>query len=174
MTTPDMTSENSDPHARVLPPDTGEPRESMTWLLKEFASSVPGVTHVLLLSRDGLRLLDSDMYPDWADKLAAGFSGIASLTANIPGPGNAKVSPQQIIIEREDALFFLQSAGTSRAFEDHPGNTRGEVDTVLAVLARPDADVGTVGYEMGRLVGQFAPYMAIPVRADAIEGDDVR
>ncbi|MEV7064372.1 roadblock/LC7 domain-containing protein [Streptomyces collinus] len=139
-------------------------RENMAWLLRQFASDVRGVTHAVLLSRDGLRLLDSDVDKDWADELSAALSGVASLAANCTGPSHKKRPARQVIIERDDCLFFVQSAGGSAAFENHPGNERGVVDTVLAVIATTDADAGAVGYETGRLVGKFAPYMLIPVR----------
>ncbi|MEV7796545.1 roadblock/LC7 domain-containing protein [Streptomyces sp. NPDC087512] len=147
-------------------------RDNMAWLLRQFASDVPGVTHAVLLSRDGLRLLDSDVDKDWADELSAALSGVASLAANITGPTHKKRPAGQVVIEREDCLFFVQSSGRSAAFEGHPGNERGAVDTVLAVIATPDADAGTVGYEMGRLVQKFAPYMLIPVRVGT--GGEVR
>lgn len=139
-------------------------QENMAWLLREFVSDVPGVTHAVLLSRDGLRLLDSDVDKDWADELSAALSGVASLAANITGPSHKKRLARQVIIERDDCLYFVQSAGRSAAFENQPGNDRGEVDTILAVIATTDVDAGTAGYEMGRLVQKFAPYMQIPVR----------
>ncbi|MEU1296083.1 roadblock/LC7 domain-containing protein [Streptomyces sp. NPDC005840] len=139
-------------------------RDDMVWLLRQFASETQGVTHAVLISRDGLRLLDSDVDKDWADELAAAFSGVASLAANITGPTHKKRPAGQVIIERDDCLFFVQSAGRSAAFDNHPGNEHGEVDTVLAVIAIRDADAGTVGFEMGRLVAKFSPYMVIPVR----------
>ena len=148
------------------------PQEDMTWLLRTFASDVPGVTHAVLLSRDGLRMLDSEVDKDWADELSAALSGVASLAANITGPSHKKRPARQVVIEREDCLFFVQSAGRSAAFEGHPGSERGEVDTILAVIATTDADAGTVGYETGRLVQKFAPYMQIPVRVGT--GAEVR
>lgn len=147
-------------------------RDNMAWLLRQFAAEVPGVTHAVLLSRDGLRLLDSDVDKDWADELSAALSGVASLAANITGPSHKKRPARQVVIERDDCLFFVQSAGRSAAFENHPGNERGVVDTVLAVIATTDADAGTVGYETGRLVQRFAPYMQIPVRVGT--GAEVR
>ncbi|MEU3172802.1 roadblock/LC7 domain-containing protein [Streptomyces sp. NPDC007000] len=151
---------------------TSGQRDSMAWLLRQFASETPGVTHAVLLSRDGLRLLDSDVDKDWADELSAAFSGVASLAANITGPSHKKRPARQVIIERDDCLFFVQSAGRIAAFDNHPGNERGEVDTILAVIATRDADAGTVGFEMGRLVAKFAPYMLIPVRVGT--GGEVR
>ncbi|MFH9862262.1 roadblock/LC7 domain-containing protein [Streptomyces sp. NPDC017202] len=139
-------------------------RDNMAWLLRQFAGDTPGVTHAVLLSRDGLRLLDSDVDKDWADELSAAISGVASLASNITGPSHKKRPARQIIIERDDCLYFVQSAGCSAAFDNRPGNERGEVETILLVVATTDADAGSVGFEMGRLVAKFAPYMKIPVR----------
>ncbi|MFJ9058572.1 roadblock/LC7 domain-containing protein [Streptomyces sp. NPDC102409] len=147
-------------------------RDDMAWLLRQFADDVPGVLHAVLFSRDALRLLDSDVDKDWADELSAALSGVASLASNATGPTHQKRPARQIIIERDDCLFFIQSAGRSSAFKGHPGRERGAVDTVLAVIAAPDADAGPVGFEMGRLVKRFAPYMQIPVRVGT--GDESR
>src|SRR5690606_34464885 len=99
-------------------------------------------------------------------------AGVASLGANITGPTRKKRPASQVIIERDDCLFFVQSAGRSAAFDNHPGNVSGEVDTILAVIATTDADAGSVGFEMGRLVQKFAPHMLIPVRIGT--GGEVR
>lgn len=144
-------------------------RDDMAWLLRQFVTDVPGVLHAVLLSRDGLRLLDSDVDKDWADELSAALSGVASLASNTTGPSHQKRPARQVIIERDDCLFFVQSAGRSGAFPDLPGNERGVVDTVIAA---PDADAGTIGFETGRLIQKFAPYMQIPVRSGT--GDEVR
>ncbi|MGC0328037.1 putative regulator of Ras-like GTPase activity (Roadblock/LC7/MglB family) [Streptomyces sp. SAI-170] len=168
MTTPDMTSLPGTQGPR----GGGEPQTDMAWLLGQFAAETPGVTHAVLLSRDGLRLLDSDVDKDWADELAAAMAGLASLAANITGPTHQKKPAKQVVIERDDCLLFVQHAGRSAAFRNYPGNTRGVVDTVLAVITTTDADVGTVGFETARLVNRFAPYMDIPVRVST--GDEAR
>lgn len=147
-------------------------RDDMAWLLRQFVADVPGVLHAVLLSRDGLRLLDSEVDKDWADELSAALSGVASLASNTTGPSHQKRPARQVVIERDDCLFFVQSAGRSAAFEDHPSNDRGVVDTVLTVIAAPDADAGPIGFETGRLIQKFAPYMQIPVRVGT--GDEVR
>ncbi|MBV9026909.1 MAG: roadblock/LC7 domain-containing protein [Streptomycetaceae bacterium] len=138
----------------------------MEWLLDTFVSKVPGVTHALLVSRDGLTLLASGMDKDWADTMAATVSGHASLAQGTPGPKGGRLPAQQIMIEREDCLFFIMSSGTGQrsAFTSQPGTCQGTVDTVLGVLAEPDADGGTVGYEMGRLITAFAQHMHTPIR----------
>ncbi|MVO90224.1 roadblock/LC7 domain-containing protein [Streptomyces sp. p1417] len=142
------------------------PQEAMAWLLRQFAIDVSGVTHAVLLSRDGLRLLDSDVDKDWADELSAAVSGMASIASNITGPRNETHPATQIMIEREDCLVFVQNAGRAAAVEGYPG-TDGFVDTVLAAIATPDADAGRVGFEMGRLIGRFERYMLVPVRVSA-------
>jgi predicted regulator of Ras-like GTPase activity (Roadblock/LC7/MglB family) len=169
-TNPAMNNATSDALASVTAATVQ--RDNMEWLLEQFATETPGVTHAVLLSRDGLCLLDSDVDKDWRDELSAALSGVASLASNITGPNRKKRPARQVVIERDDCLFFVQSAGRSTAFDNHPGNERGEVDTILAVIATPDADAGTVGYEMGRLVAKFAPYMLIPVRVGT--GGEVR
>jgi predicted regulator of Ras-like GTPase activity (Roadblock/LC7/MglB family) len=116
----------------------------MAWLLRQFASETPGVTHAVLLSRDGLRLLDSDVDKDWADQLSAALSGVASLATNITGPSHEKRPVRQVIIERNDCLVFVRSVGGSAAFNKHPGSERGERDTILAVMPRePDLERGS-------------------------------
>ncbi|MER5440803.1 roadblock/LC7 domain-containing protein [Streptomyces sp. NPDC002790] len=137
-------------------------RGNMHWLLKQFVAECAGVTHAVLLSRDGLRLLDSEVDRDWADGLSAGISGLASLAKNLPGPSRQTRPASQIMIERDDCLIFVQSAGGSTAFGNHSGIKVKE--TVLGVVATTDADAGSVGFEIGRLVQKFAPYMQIPVR----------
>lgn len=157
---------NTAPNTAPNMPEAGtheSPQQEMGWLLQTFAGDVPGVTHAVLISRDGMRLLDSDVDKDWADELAAAISGVASLAANTTGPTHHKRPARQVLIEREDCLFLLQSAGGSKMFANQSG-MRGVVDTILLVITDPNADVGTVGYEMSRLIDKFAPYMEIPVR----------
>ncbi|MFC9502683.1 roadblock/LC7 domain-containing protein [Streptomyces sp. NPDC057002] len=137
----------------------------MAGLLTDFVENVPGVTHTLLISRDGLKLVDSDVHRDWADTWAATLGSLASLCESIPGPTGGREALKLVLVEREDAVILASIAGESVAFPTHPGNTQGVVDTVLAVIARPDANVTTVGYEMGVLVDRFAPYMLAPVRS---------
>ncbi|MFL0026055.1 roadblock/LC7 domain-containing protein [Streptomyces sp. NBUL23] len=158
--------------AITSPAPASHQRENMAWLLRHFVADVPGVTHAVLLSRDGLRLLDSEVDKDWADELSAALSGVASLASNITGPNHQKRPARQVMIERDDCLFFVQSAGKSAAFRGHPSGERGLVETVLAVIAATDSDAGTVGFEMGRLLQKFAPFMQIPVRVDT--GDEAR
>ncbi|MFI9755803.1 roadblock/LC7 domain-containing protein [Streptomyces collinus] len=155
-----MTFETTNP---AVPADLN-PQEQMAWLLNQFVGSVPGVTHAVLASRDGIKQLYSDVTRDQADTMAAALSSLLSLCANFPGPDGEKMHPRQVMIERDDCLIFVTRAGSTEAFPNLPGSGSGGVDTVLGVLAAPDANAGDVGFEMSRLVQQFAPYMTTPVR----------
>nr|WP_260336160.1 roadblock/LC7 domain-containing protein [Streptomyces sp. EAS-AB2608] len=147
-------------------------QQNLAWLLRQFVADVPGALHAVLLSREGLRLLDSDVDKDWADELSAAISGMASIAANVTGPTHQKKPAKQVMVERDDCLLLVQSAGGSAAFKNQPGAVRGVVDTILVVVTDPDADVGAAGFEMSRLVDKFAPYMEVPVRVAS--GDEAR
>ncbi|MYX27454.1 roadblock/LC7 domain-containing protein [Streptomyces sp. SID8381] len=154
-----------DTSSTATPDSVAEAQQAIAWLLQQFTADVPGATHALLLSREGLRLLDSGVDKDWADHLAAAISGVASLAANMTGPTHRKSPAKQVLIERDDCLVLVQGASLSSTFGDRPGTVDGHIRTILAVITTPTADVGTVGYEMARLITRFEPYMKVPVRA---------
>ncbi|WP_264001384.1 roadblock/LC7 domain-containing protein, partial [Mycolicibacterium gadium] len=55
---------------------------SLDWLVSNFARDVPGVSHAVLVSVDGLLIAASEQLPrDRAEQLAAVTSGLASLAA---------------------------------------------------------------------------------------------
>jgi predicted regulator of Ras-like GTPase activity (Roadblock/LC7/MglB family) len=157
-----------DTTAPVISPK--EVQEQMARLLDDFVEDTAGVTHVLLVSRDGMRqAIPAHMDPDWADGLAAAFSGMAGLAKGVTGPTDKQMPAGQILIEREDTLFLVTEAGTGSAFHA-AGKT---VATILVVLARTDANIGTVAFAAGRLVQRFAPYMTTPVRTRDGQGSGV-
>ncbi len=56
----------------------------LDWLVSNFASDVPGVSHAVLVSADGLLMAASAHLPiDRAEQLAAVTSGLASLSAGV-------------------------------------------------------------------------------------------
>lgn len=133
----------------------------MTRLLDDFVTSTVGVSHALLGSRDGLKqVFSSHMDPDWADELAATFSGMAGLSKGVTGPTGKQLPAQQILLERDDVMFLVTNAGVGSTF-NKSGKT---VATVLVVLAATDANIGAVAFEIGRLVTRFAPFMTTLVR----------
>ncbi|MFF7953992.1 roadblock/LC7 domain-containing protein [Streptomyces griseorubiginosus] len=133
--------------------------------LKHFAENVAGVTHALLLTRDALPLVTSGIDRTLAEQWAACFGALASLAENIPGPNGEQDGLSQAIIQRGDALFLAVNSGSSEHFAGHAGTRGGILETVLAVICQPDAQMGAVSYEMGRLVDRFSSYMVEPARA---------
>ncbi|MFI1020006.1 roadblock/LC7 domain-containing protein [Streptomyces olivaceus] len=154
------TSDQDTAH-RPTASESDQASQQMGRMLNDFVDQVPGVSHALLVGRDGLTLVSSDVHKDWADKWAATLGSLASLAENIPGPRGGNQGLKLTLIEREDALILVSIAGTSAAFPHRDGT----VDTVLGVIADPGASAGTVGYEMSRLVERFAPYMVAAVRS---------
>ncbi|BDH07143.1 roadblock/LC7 domain-containing protein [Streptomyces seoulensis] len=151
---------------QVLDPTSG-PKDRMKFLLTKFVAENPAVTHAVLVSRDGLKLLDSDVDPDWADALAATISGMASLGAAFTGPSNRRVDPNQILVERGDCFLFLQHAGASNVFPTTPGRRDAQTGTILGVIAAPNADLAAIGYQMASLIERFRPYLTVDARATA-------
>lgn len=143
-------------------------QEQLGWLLDNFVHGVSGVDHALLVSRDGLKLLVTGMDKDWADPMAATICGLASLAHAAIGPTGETLPAEQIIIERPDCVLFITNSGSGQHghFTTDYSFTQGRIDTVLGVIAQPDADVGTIGFEMSQLVSAFATHLNTPVRQE--------
>jgi predicted regulator of Ras-like GTPase activity (Roadblock/LC7/MglB family) len=124
---------------------------NLEWLLENLLSRTPGIRHVLVLSRDGLKLCNtSALTRDRADQLAAIASGIQSLSCGASiefGDGTGGV--RQSMTEFHGGLLFIVEAG-------HGAH--------LAVIAGDVADVGLVGHNMLELVEQIGEYLTAPPR----------
>ncbi len=111
--------------------------QNLNWLITNFVERVPGVSHTVVVSSDGLLLAVSEGFPrDRADQLAAVASGLASLTtgaARVFEGGNVT----QTVVEMERGFLFVMSISDG---------------SILAVLASTECDIGLVGYEMALLV----------------------
>ncbi|MFE0357523.1 roadblock/LC7 domain-containing protein [Streptomyces nigra] len=152
----------------AAPPPDLTPAQTVAWLLDAFVEGVPGVTHALVASKDGLTLLaSSNVDKDWADTVSAALCGYASLAASTPGPTGTKQHARQIAIEFDDHLFVAMASGVRQhAAFSHSPETKGTVETVLGVHAVTDADLGLVGYEMRKLIKRFPQRMTTPVRQE--------
>ena len=114
---------------------------------------VPHVVYAVVLSTDGLIVQKSTLMPqDAAEILAAGASSLYSVAA---GTGRRFDSGpvQQVITEYHDQTLFVAAAGQ---------NAR------LAVLCEQAVDMGTVAYEMGRLVTRIGDYLGTGTRPAAL------
>ena len=112
---------------------------NFSWLLDNFVRSVPGVSHTLVVSADGLLMAMSDQLDrTQGDQLSAIVSGISSLTrgaARQLGAGEVR----QAIVEMDTMFLFSMVVSDG---------------SVIAVMSDSTCDVGLIGYEMALLVSR--------------------
>jgi uncharacterized protein len=125
--------------------------QNLNWLVANFARSVPGAAHAIVLSADGLLMAVSDRLDRArADQLAAVASGLASLTQ-----GAARIfsggTVTQTVIEMERGFLLVMSVSDG---------------SCLAVLAAPTCDIGLIGYEMALLVARTGEVLTPELRAE--------
>jgi len=110
---------------------------NVSWLVNRFAQEVAGVAHAAVISSDGLLLARSDTLPaEPAYQLSAitsGLWGLAIGTATCLEGGDVN----QTMVEMESGIVFLTAISDG---------------SILVVLAARPCNLGTIGYEMGRLV----------------------
>lgn len=121
------------------------------WLVNNFVSSTPGVTHALIVSSDGLLLLASgSMSADIADPLSAMTSGMISLghsIANLVGEDGC----DQIMLKFPAGHFLFM------AISDLAG---------LGVLVRDGSNLGMIAHRMAQLVGSVGHVLTPQMRDD--------
>ena len=123
---------------------------SLDWLVSNFAREVPGVSHAVLVSVDGLLIAASEQLPrDRAEQLAAVTSGLASLAA---GAAQLFEGGQvlQSVVEMGGGYLLVMRVGDG---------------SQLATLAAPNCDIGQIGYEMAVLVERVGNVVSSSRRA---------
>ena len=123
---------------------------SLDWLVTNFAREVPGVSHAVLVSVDGLLIAASEQLPrERADQLAAVTSGLASLAA---GAAQLFEGGQvlQSVVEMANGYLLVMRVGDG---------------SQLATLAAPTCDIGQIGYEMAVLVERVGNVVSASRRA---------
>lgn len=136
-------------------------RQHLIGLLEGLLRRAPGTTRALLGSGDGLKLAFTDQSTDDADSLAAVISGLYSL-----GRQQFKDTAggiRQVVVEHDGGSLFVMSAGAE--FTDDRA-----VNTVLAVMATPDADPGQVGYEMDAFIRGLDEHLVVQARPNSFSG----
>lgn len=127
-----------------------ETTRALDWFVAKFVRDVPGVSHAILVSSDGLLMASSSrLTADHADQMAAVTSGLASLAggaARLFDAGNVR----QTIIEMDDAFLLVMGVGNG---------------SYLAVLTSISCDIGQVGYEMAVLVDRVGKTVSATPRA---------
>ena len=125
--------------------------QNLNWLVSNFAKTVPGAAHAIVLSSDGLLMAVSERLDRArADQLAAVASGTASLThgaANIFGGGQVT----QTVVEMERGFLLVMAVSDG---------------SCLAVLAARSCDIGLIGYEMALLVARTGEVLTPELRAE--------
>ncbi len=107
--------------------------EQFSWLLDNFVNETPGVDDAMAVSADGIKLAASEGLPSaTADQFGAITSGLASLTLGA-ARCFAEDAVHRVIIEMDRSYLLIVNI------------THG---SVLGVVARKDADIGFVAYEM--------------------------
>ncbi|WP_236735310.1 roadblock/LC7 domain-containing protein [Mycolicibacterium peregrinum] len=123
---------------------------TLDWFVSNFVRDVPGVSHAILVSADGLLMASNSHLPaDRAEQLAAVTSGLASLSngaARLFEAGNVR----QSIVEMDDGFLLLMGVGNG---------------SYLATLASTSCDIGQVGYEMALLVDRVGKTVEATPRA---------
>ena len=112
---------------------------NFSWLLDNFVTRVPGVTHTLVVSADGLLMAVSDgLDRTSGDQLAAIVCGLSSLTQGAARQLRGG-EVRQSIVEMDSMFMFTMSISDG---------------SVLSVVADATCDVGLIGYEMALLVSR--------------------
>jgi len=123
----------------------------LNWLVTAFAERVPGVTHAVVVSSDGLLLaVSGQLSRDDADRLAAVTSGLFSIALGAAQMLDDDVV-KQTVVEMGKGFFLVMSIRDG---------------SILATLTRHDADIGVVGYEMARLAKQTGEMLTPALRAE--------
>ncbi len=121
------------------------PVQDLDRLVTSFTERVPAVAHAAVVSADGLPLAASGGLPrDQADQLAAVTSGLTKLAQGAARIFRGGPVAQAVVVMEQGTLILMSMGGNS----------------VLAVLAAPECDMGTVAYEMTLLGEQAGPSLA--------------
>ncbi len=111
-------------------------------LVTSFTERVPAVAHAAVVSADGLPLAASAGLPrDQADQLAAVISGLTKLVQGAARIFSGGPVAQAVVVMEQGTLIMMSLSGNS----------------VLAVLAAPESDLGDVAYEMSLLGERAGP-----------------
>jgi predicted regulator of Ras-like GTPase activity (Roadblock/LC7/MglB family) len=130
-------------------PNSSTTDENLNWLVARFTKDVPGVSHAVLVTADGLLQATSPNLPaDRAEQLSAVTAGLASLATGAAGLfDGGKV--MQSIVEMQRGYLLVMSVGNG---------------SHLAVLANKSHDIGRIGYEMALLVDRVGAVVTATAR----------
>lgn len=131
---------------------TSNQAQDLAWLLKGLSQEVPAIRGSVLLSSDGLMKATHGLDRDGSEYLAALASGLISMARSACTKFDGGNEVRQVVADLKSSRLFISWAGHN---------------SVLAVLARGDADPAVVGLEMARLIKAVRPFLGTAVRPPA-------
>ena len=143
-------AKGGEPAEQMNATDSMSGEQSMDWMLEGLRQRTPGIKHVLVLSKDGLKMcFTPELGVDRADQLAAISAGIQSLSLSASAEFGNALGAGQSMAEFPGGLLLIVPAGEGAH---------------LAVVASDDADVGVVGHNMNELVEQLGMFLTAAPR----------
>lgn len=123
----------------------------LAWTVERFSSEVPGVSHAVVLSSDGLLLTASaSVDVDTAEKLAALASSLVSLAHGSSGLFDLGGCEQAVIRLERGFLFVTAITG----------------GCALAVIAAKGCDMKIVGYQMALFADRMGHRLTPELRGE--------
>jgi predicted regulator of Ras-like GTPase activity (Roadblock/LC7/MglB family) len=133
--------------------------QDLAWLLRGLGEEVPVIRGSVLLSSDGMLKAAHGFDRTSAEQLAALASGLFSIARSAGTKFDGSNEVRQVVAELKSSQLFISWAG---------------YNSVLAVLAKAEADPAVVGFEMARLIKAVRPFLhtaARPAATPATTGD---
>jgi uncharacterized protein len=125
------------------------PADNLNWLLERLCNTVPGITHAVVVSSDGLALAKSEgVDRETAERLAAVSSGMIGLAYGSAGRfGAGPVS--NVIVEMQNGWLFVTGIRDG---------------SVICCLTEKDIDMGAIAFEMSIFVQRVGDSLTADVR----------
>lgn len=130
--------------------------QDLAWLLRGLGEEVPVIRGSVLLSSDGMLKAAHGFDRVSAEQLAALASGLFSIARSAGTKFDGSNEVRQVVTELKSSQLFISWAG---------------YNSVLAVLAKAEADPAVVGFEMARLIKAVRPFLHTAARPAATTGD---
>jgi predicted regulator of Ras-like GTPase activity (Roadblock/LC7/MglB family) len=126
--------------------------QDLAWLLQSLGQEVPEIRGSVLLSSDGMLKSSDGFDRASAEQLAALASGLFSIARSAGTKFDDSNEVRQVVAELSSSQLYISWAG---------------FNSVLAVLARAEADPAVVGFEMLRLIKAVRPFLHTAARTTA-------
>ncbi|TDD83806.1 roadblock/LC7 domain-containing protein [Actinomadura darangshiensis] len=126
--------------------------QDLAWLLRALSEEVPDIRGSVLLSSDGMLKASDGFDRTSAEQLAALASGLFSMARSAGTKFDDSNDVRQVVAELRSSQLYISWAGSN---------------SVLAVLARAEADPAVVGFETARLIKAVRPFLHTAARPAA-------